>query len=410
MNINNFTKKKIVFLTLIVAIIIAGIAIGLLYKKSYAKGIEVNVLFLKYNAIQGDEYVGEVKVKNKEYKPKDISFNIIGDLSDLAEFEKEIKLKPKEEKNFKIIFNSDNAGVFIGRLLIFYDKKSKEISIPIILEVQSRNVWFDSNINLFPFGGNYLPGEKIISEVKVFDLADINVDDVQVNYYIKDFDGNTIVSDKEDIVIDDKFEYSKSLNLPGNINVGSYILMNIVNYKVSTGTSSVIFNVVSQKKKTLDDLLIWAFLFFGFLIIFSLLFFTYFLFYRDKLLKELHNQYKKELGREKELIRLRKVRDYRKLKSPLEKEIYKREIKKVQKGRIKAIKEIYKKRVNEYRKIKKKGNKNRLMQQLERWKVKGYDTRILERNFKMPSIDNIRKKIKQWKAKGYDTRILEKRL
>ncbi|MEK6872813.1 MAG: hypothetical protein AABW90_02255 [Nanoarchaeota archaeon] len=410
MNINKSVNQKFIYL-IIIFVIILIITLGIFYKKSYEKGVEVNVLSLKSSIILGEKYIGEVKIKNKELGVKKVSFQIIGDLKDLAEFEKVIKLNPKEEKNFKVTFNSDSAGVFIGKLLISYDKESKEvISIPIILEVQSRSVWFDSNINLFPFGGNYLPGEKITSEVKIFDLADTNVDDVQIIYYIKDFEGNTLVSDKENIVIDDKFEYSKSLNLPGNLKVGSYVLMNIVNYKVSVGTSSIIFNVVSQKKKTLDDFLILVFFFFGFLVVLSLLFFTYFLFYRDKLLKELHGQYKKELVREKELIRLRETRDYRKLKGPLEKKIYKREIKKVEKSRLKKIKDIYKERLKKYKKIKKKGDKARLKEQLKQWKAKGYDTRVLERDFKMPNVNEIRKKIKQWKAKGYDTNILEKKL
>ena len=411
MNINKSINKKFIALIFIVIIIITFITLGIFYKKSYEKGIKVDVLSLKSSITLGEEYSNYIKIKNKGYETRDVSFELVGNIKNLAKYEKKIELKPKEEKNFKITFNSNDAGVFIGKLLISYDKESEEvISIPIILEIQSKSVWFDSNINLFPFGGNYLPGEKITSEVKIFDLADINVDDVQVNYYIKDFEGNTLVSDKENIVIDDKFEYSKTLNLPGSIKVGSYVLINIVDYKVSVGTSSVIFNVVSHKKKTLDDFLIWAFLFFGFLIVLSLLFFTYFLFYRDKLLKELHGQYKKELKREKEHIRLREARDYRTLKNPLEKKIYKKEIKKVQKERIKAIKEIYKKRVNIYKEIKKKGDKAMLAKQLKRWKVKGYDTRVLENKFKIPNVNEIRKKIKQWKAKGYDTRILEKRL
>ncbi len=398
------TKKIGIVAVLIVVLIILSTAV--FYKKLYENRIEVDVLSLKSSIIQGEEYISDIKINNKLSEMKEVSFNVAGDLKDLAKFEKKIKLRPKEEKNYKIIFKPSDAGVFIGKLIISYDDNI--INIPIILEVQSKSVWFDSNINLFPLGSNYLPGDKITSEVKIFDLADIGVDAVKASYYIKDFDGNTVVSDKENLVIDDKFEYSKSLNLPSDINLGSYVLINIINYKVSVGTSSVVFNIVNQKKKNLDEAILWVFVFFGFLVVLSLVFFAYFLFYRDKLLKELHGQYKKELEREKEIIRLRKVRDYKNLKSSLEKKIYKKEAKKVEKERTERIKEIYKKRLKRYKEIKKKGDNEILKKQLRKWKVQGYDTRILEKRFRMPNVNEIRKRIKQWKQKGYDTSILEK--
>ncbi|MEK6830913.1 MAG: hypothetical protein AABX77_02695 [Nanoarchaeota archaeon] len=398
------TKKIGIVAVLIVVLIILSTAV--FYKKLYENRIEVDVLSLKSSIIQGEEYISDIKINNKLSEMKEVSFNVAGDLKDLAKFEKKIKLRPKEEKNYKIIFKPSDTGVFIGKLIISYDDNT--INIPIILEVQSKSVWFDSNINLFPLGSNYLPGDKITSEVKIFDLADIGVDAVQASYYIKDFDGNTVVSDKENLVIDDKFEYSKSLNLPSDINLGSYVLINIINYKVSVGTSSVVFNIVNQKKKNLDEAILWVFVFFGFLVVLSLVFFAYFLFYRDKLLKELHGQYKKELEREKEIIRLRKVRDYKNLKSSLEKKIYKKEAKKVEKERTERIKEIYKKRLKRYKEIKKKGDNEILKKQLRKWKVQGYDTRILEKRFRMPNVNEIRKRIKQWKQKGYDTSILEK--
>ena len=398
------TKKIGIVAVLIVVLIILSTAV--FYKKLYENRIEVDVLSLKSSIIQGEEYISDIKINNKLSEMKEVSFNVAGDLKDLAKFEKKIKLRPKEEKNYKIIFKPSDAGVFIGKLAISYD--SQIINIPIILEVQSKSVWFDSNINLFPLGSDYLPGDKITSEVKIFDLADIGVDAVQASYYIKDFDGNTVVSDKENLVIDDKFEYSKSLNLPSDIKLGGYVLINIIDYKVSVGTSSIVFNIVNQKKKNLDEAILWVFVFFGFLVVLSLVFFAYFLFYRDKLLKELHGQYKKELEREKEIIRLRKARDYKNLKSSLEKKIYKKEAKKVEKERTERIKEIYKKRLKRYKEIKKKGDNEILKKQLRKWKVQGYDTRILEKRFRMPNVNEIRKRIKQWKQKGYDTSILEK--
>ena len=399
-------NRKLMAFILIALIIV--ITFLILYREFYGGKIVVDVLSLKSSVIAGEESINDIKIENTGSKSEKVLFNIIGDLKDLVIIEKEIELKSREERVFKVVFKSDNIGVFIGKLKIFYDKQV--INIPIILEVQPKNVLFDSNINLFPFGGSYLRGDKITSEVKIFDLADIGRNNVKVFYYIKDFDGRTIVSDTENLIIDGKFEYSKTINLPENINLGSYVLITIVEYKNSVGTSSAVFNVVSEKKKDIDEIILWVFIIFGFLVILSIAFFIYFLFYRDKLLNELHNQYKLELKRQKEIIRLREKGDYKKLRTNEEKKVYKKVMRKIKVARFRSLKKVYKKRVKKFKEIKRKGNKDNLERQLRKWKTKGYDTDVLEKRFKFPNVHKIREKIKQWKTKGYDTSVLEKRL
>ena len=396
-------------ITFILITIITIIIVIIFYKEFYSDNIEVDVSSLKSTVTVGEESVSNIKIKNKDFEIESVSFNVIGELRDLFGSEREIKLKPREEKDFKIFFRSSSSpGVFIGKLQISYDKNI--ISIPIILEIQSKKNLFDSNINLFPFGGNYLRGDKITSEVKIFDLADVGRNNVKVSHFIRDFDDNTILSDIESLIIDEKFEYSKTLSLPQNIKLGSYVLVIITEYKDSVTTSSVVFNIVSEKKRNIDETILLVFIVFGFLVILSIGFFVYYLFYRDRLLKELHNQYKLELKRQKEIIKLREESDYKKLQTNEEKIVYKKVMRKVKIARFRSLKKAYRKRVKKFREIKRKGNKDNLERQLKKWKSLGYNTDVLEKKIKFPNVNEIRRKVREWKAKGYDTSVLEKRM
>ena len=60
--------------------------------------------------------------------------------------------------------------------------------------------------------------------------------------------------------------------------------------------------------------------------------------------------------------------------------------------------------------MKKKGKKNELDKRLREWKKKGYNTKVLERKYKVPNANEFKKQLKEWKKKGYDTSVLERKV
>ena len=60
--------------------------------------------------------------------------------------------------------------------------------------------------------------------------------------------------------------------------------------------------------------------------------------------------------------------------------------------------------------IKKKSKGNQLKKQLNAWRKKGYNTSVLERQYRIPKAEDIKKKVAEWKRKGYDISVLEKRI
>lgn len=404
-------KKFYIIIAIVVLILIAAAVLGSFYfKKDKAdKTFESDILFLKISISQNGSAVNNVKITNINNIKESFSAEIIG-LKNLASLENyQFDLDPKEEGNIKIIFKTDgeDAGVYLGKLKITSNEGSKDI--PIILEIESKDVLFDSNINVFPQGRDIILGQSINAEIKIFDLAGIGRSNVDLDYSVKDFDGGTLVSESETLVVDGKLDYSKVIDL-NSAKPESYVLAAVVKKGSSVGVASYYFNVFEEKSEVnIESGIIWIIAIFVFFFLVFLALFIYSFSYRDKLLRELQNEYKREIKRQDEIIREKGKLTYSKLRTPIEKKIYRKEVRKIKKERIKTIKEIHKKRLKEYHRIKKRGKKDELKRQLQKWKRQGYETKFLEEKYKVPNVNDIRKKIQEWKAKGYNTSFLEKR-
>lgn len=404
-------KKTYLFLILLILIIL-GITAGYFFlnkdKSNKNDRFEIDTLFLKAGVVQGGVSVNNVKITSKDTKLIYFSISVEGEkqLVNLSEYE--FNLNPGEAHNLQIVFDSGTSepGIYVGKMIVSYDGISKKI--PFILEIEANDILFDSNINLFYKAAGVYPGDKLNTEIKIFDLSNIGKSQINFIYFIKDFNGNTIIQESENIVVDSKLDYSKTIDIPENIKTGDYILGTIIKYKDSAGTSSSYFKIIKKEKTIYSNNVIFLVAgLFVLIFLFAFFFFIYFILSRDRLLNELKNQYKKEIRIQKELIKQREKSDYGKLKNSLEKGIYKKALKKAKKKRLRIIKESYKKRVKEFRKIKKKGKGNALKRQIEKWKQEGYDTGVLEEKVKLPDIKEIRQKIKSWKRKGYDTSVLK---
>ena len=212
-------KKKYFAIGLIILFIIliggiayyffnAGTYLGIEYGKV---GFEVDTLFLKIAVSENTTAISHIRITNldKHDESCDINIKNIGDLIDLKETS--FVLAPEQEKIIEVVFNTQNKqpGVYLGEIEITSPCKTQKI--PIILEIQSKTVIFDANVNLYPQGKDVIPGQKLNANIKIFDLANFELSNVKVIYFIKSFDGRTIISETEEVAIDDRYDYSKRL-------------------------------------------------------------------------------------------------------------------------------------------------------------------------------------------------------
>lgn len=374
---------------------------------------EVDSVFLKTAIKTGSSLDSQIKITNLRDSASSFEIKII-DLGEVASVETErFDLNPKETKNVDVIVSAVNISedIYVGKIRVSSEQEEK--NIPVVLEIESEDVLFDSNVNLFP-RGEIFAGGKINAEIKIFDLSKIGISSIELNYFVKNFQGKTIISETESLVVDDMTSITKSFNLPEDAREGDYIFGIVLKYKNSIGTSSSLFKIEEKKKETgieslFDNNIVYFILFFLFTIIILLIFVFYSIYSRDRFLKELQLQYSGELRRQEGYIRKRETRCEKALKTGRERRISKEIFRKIRKERRKAILMIHKGRVKKLKQLRKAKKKDEMQRQIEQWKRKGYDTAVLEKQARIPSVNEIKRQISLWKRKGYDTSVLEKK-
>src|SRR3989344_5809227 len=401
---NKMKKGRFCIVFLFLAIIFIPIFLGAL------NSIETKNLLLKFSVKKSDSEIsknitlrsetgGLVGVAVKGFEKEGVSVK-----------QPEIIFDKEGEKNAELVFNVSaiEEGVHVGHLEATVE--NNVLIIPIVFEVESRDVLFDGNLEIPSKYSNLVQGESMILQLNIFDLLSgggtktgLGSSSVEITYKVHDLGGNVLISENENFVVDEKVLVTKTIDFPKDIEVGQYVLSATIKYKSSTGTATEMFRIVKKEKQGIinfgdgvnNTLMILIFIAFIFVVL--ILFFVYIIRDRDKLLIELREFNDEELKRNKSLLneqmkfaRLRK----RKTQSELAKEY---------RTKIKRIKKIQKERIREAKKLRDKGKINEMKKKITDWKKRGYNTSMMElksldtKGFE-PEAKIIRSKLKDTKA------------
>ncbi len=196
---------------------------------------EINVILAL-----GEIVTREVTLENTGTSKLDINVSLSG-FNDLVSADtNHLTISPGERKSVLLIMKSDSYGVYAGRLLFDAGGISKEVFI--ILNVQSSSSLFDVSLNLPQIYRTIHPGQTIkafISLVQVGDNAEV---DATANYYVKDFDGNTLLSESETFFVDRSKSFTREFDTSA-LPIGEYLLSLEFSYPGGFATSSARFEV-----------------------------------------------------------------------------------------------------------------------------------------------------------------------
>jgi len=151
------------------------------------------------------------------------------------------------EGELKTIFLEFKVGedtpfnLYFGRIIVKGEGIEKEILIA--LEVESEEPLFDVKVEI---PENYLlirSGENIQANIKLFELRRVGRVDVEIEYSIRDVQGNIIMSDRETIAVEKQADFVKSFKIPENVEEGDYTLYVRVIYDGKTAGASEFFQV-----------------------------------------------------------------------------------------------------------------------------------------------------------------------
>ncbi len=259
-------------------------------KKTEEK-FELNKDLLKVSTKVGETFKTSFKIENLE--ENDLNLNLSTNMEEKIIFsENDFTINPKETKEIEITFYStpdSSPDVYSGKIFIASENQIKEIDI--ILEIESKQILFDIDLDVPAKFKELFPGEEILAHLTLFNLGDVGKVDAGITFLVKNFEGETISSQEETVAVETQASLSRKIVLPKDLEAGRYAIVAKVIYGDSVGTSSDVFHIISKEKK--KDITIVYFIIFGIFILLAII--GLFEFYQRKLKKSL-KEYKKNLN------------------------------------------------------------------------------------------------------------------
>ena len=215
--------------------------------KRYKPEFIVNKTFPALLLKIGEQEMKALKVKNTGKEDLDIT---IKEDFDFIEGAKQARIAAGREEEVSLNFSSNKTGVFTGS--IFIKSASVVEELPLIVEVESKNVSIDAGIEIDSISKKFYAGDELIVKLFVFNFLN-KKEDVVLEYKILDVYNNIITNEHETLAVITKNTLIRKFHLPSYLPEGDYVIAVAAKYKDSIGTSSSLFHIVKNEKKNLID-------------------------------------------------------------------------------------------------------------------------------------------------------------
>ncbi len=170
---------------------------------------------------------------NVSVSQKDIENMVILDVAYL-------ELAGKETKTFNARFVAPGTpGIYTGKIIV----DGKEI--PVVLNVRTTILLFDSNIVVLNKDYQVPRGDKLKTQVTLIPLGEKERLDVKLNYVIKDYKNKIYLTKSETLLVEDKVEFKRDFDT-GMLPLGKYIIGLELIYSNGIAPSSAHFEVVEK--------------------------------------------------------------------------------------------------------------------------------------------------------------------
>lgn len=388
------SNVKFVLAGIIFAIALASV-IGI--ASAASQPFETDSVLIKMTVTKGDLIAKDFTITSSS--GGQFNLEVLGiDSAKLSE--SSLVLQPGQSSKIKFSLDTYGLkeGVYAGSIKI--SGSSKILYIPVVIEVQSVDIFYNVNLDVAPDYSNIAKGGKLVAQIKVIDLisggtkSKLNASAVGMEYYVFDSSGNKLVSESESITVDGSSQYSKTISFPESVSEGNYVLGVVARYASSVGTASSLFSIGKAQSSGLFGAGINLYFVIGAVIailIGAIVIIVYSMKGENKLVSELERYHAQELRYQKDIL-LAQARVMRqKGASP-------RKVRREIAHKVKALKRKHKERVNKFKKLRKAGKVSEMRKALNSWKKEGYYT--LEMNSRLGNLSTpeMKKIMADWKA------------
>lgn len=307
-----------------------------------------------------------------------------------------------------IIFNASNLspGIYVGRI---YSDKNIEDYLPIVFEIDSRDIFFGVNLDVPVDYSEIHSGDKLFALVKLFDLSSaggtlngLGPTNVHLYYSIRDFSGKEITSQSDNILVDKQAQLSKTFFLANDSSEGYYVLSVKATYGSSVSGTSYVFRIIKANDKKSDTISLLAnfnslslslFLIIVFFLILMVILLVFWMRGNDRLMHQLKSMNSHEMSLNRKIFEEQKHIILKK------KGISKDEVSSKINAAVRRVRERQKKRLEELSDLKKKGKKDEMERKLNEWKKEGFNVSPIKYKLDGLSRNEMESKLKEWKKR-----------
>ncbi len=241
--------SKTVVLTVIFIISLAAAVFVSFYDNQQIenKSFEVVPSLFKVVLNQGETINTNLEITNLDGE-KNFALKT-GNLENIVSLEKKdftLSNGQSEDVNIYISGLGSDYGAHMGHISVSNGLEEK--IIPLIVSIHTPEQFFAINLDVAPENKQVTKKENLVTNIKFFNLHDTDSHTVSVNYSILDINGETVMSQSEEITIGSKSSFTKEFSLPKNLIFGDYVFVVSLNYLGTTTTASYLFSVVDEKQ------------------------------------------------------------------------------------------------------------------------------------------------------------------
>ena len=143
-----------------------------------------------------------------------------------------------------------DPGIFTGTIRL------GNVQIPVILNVQTQLLLFDSNIVVLNRDYIVVKGDDLRTRVTLIPLGDDARLDVTLDYTIRDYTGRVYLTQRETLLIEDRINFDRNFGT-GSLPIGRYVVGLELRYPNGVAPSSAHFEVVTRAPITFGTIVLW---------------------------------------------------------------------------------------------------------------------------------------------------------
>ena len=213
-----------------------------------------------------------ITLTNGQDSQKDfmLSVETIENIIDLDENSFSLGAGESKEIKFRIIA-PEKTGIYPGKIVIISKGVRKEINI--VINIKTEKSLFDVTLSIPKNMRVFSAGKILISQINLLQMGIKEKVDVTMNYLIKDFEGNVLLSESETFAVTDEKSLTKEFHTEGMI-PGDYVLGVELIYPEGVAVASSQFKIeegfVFGKKEMILSTLVFVLILVSALIGFSI--------------------------------------------------------------------------------------------------------------------------------------------